>query len=742
VSEQNLTGRTLGGRYDILEPLGSGGMGAVYRARDRELDELVALKVIRADFADVPAIVDRFRSEVKLARRVTHHNVARTFELGNADGVMFCTMELVEGESLTARLRRERKLGVSDAVAIATAVCDGLAAAHARDVIHRDIKPDNVLLSADGRVVVADFGVAAVGVGGRAELSGTPAYMAPEQARGEPPTPAADVYAVGIVLYEMLTGRRAFTGDTTKIFADKEVVDRVAAGLADVPAELAEVIGRATMRDREHRFQSAGQLARALAPWARKTKRPSTQLPVAVPRDERIADVTTVIVVAPTGLTTPRLYLAEAVHEETVTILSRVPRVRPQPRVRAEREPGDIVVTFAADDRLAIAIEQHGIEVARLSVPLAIDRIELAAAAIANAVTSVLGLGAVKSAPTESDHALDLMFRARHIAIRDMARVSEAMAMLAKAQAEAPANPKIAAMLAIAQIRLAFFMGDVDAGVLVRAAALARAAVAAAPHEVLAHIAMGHVELNMGDSRLAAGHFRVAIACAPHSPEAHEQLGRMLLEAGYIDQAIERLEDAIAINPNVRSARWEIARAYALEGRWDDSDRLVAELIATSADRPISRARYAWWRRDLPTLIMLRDVFLKDQQMFMPGLMSTFIEIFIEGQWPDRRAHLLEVAASIPPNQRRRAFVAQLVAEAAGFSGDIATALDQIELSISFGLFDLHWLDKCPLLDEVRSAPRFTELRARIKRRADAILDALYGDHHLGTSETAVASGI
>ncbi|HEY6037227.1 MAG TPA: serine/threonine-protein kinase, partial [Kofleriaceae bacterium] len=224
MSEQDLTGRTLGDRYDILELLGAGGMGAVYRARDRELDELVALKVIRGEFAAVPAIVDRFRSEVKLARRVTHHNVARTFELGYADGVMFCTMELVEGESLTARLRRERRLSVADAVAIATAVCDGLAAAHARDVIHRDIKPDNVLLAGDDRVVVADFGVAAVNVGERAELSGTPAYMAPEQARGEPPTPAADVYALGVVLYEMVTGRRAFTGDVTKILEDKQIV--------------------------------------------------------------------------------------------------------------------------------------------------------------------------------------------------------------------------------------------------------------------------------------------------------------------------------------------------------------------------------------------------------------------------------------------------------------------------------------------------------------------------------------
>src|SRR5205823_174478 len=147
------------GRYDVLGLIGMGGMGAVYRARDRELDEIVALKVIRDELAADPAVLERFRSEVKLARRVTHGNVARTFELGNADGVMFCTMEFIAGEPLTKRLQRDRVLPVGDAIAIACAVLDGLAAAHEANIVHRDIKPDNVLLERGGRVVVADFGV-------------------------------------------------------------------------------------------------------------------------------------------------------------------------------------------------------------------------------------------------------------------------------------------------------------------------------------------------------------------------------------------------------------------------------------------------------------------------------------------------------------------------------------------------------------------------------------------------------
>ena len=196
---------------------------------------------------------------MKLARRVTHPNVARTFELGSADGVMFCTMELIDGESLTRRLRDRHSLQLSEAVGIAIVVCEALAAAHAVGVIHRDIKPDNVLLA-----------------GGRSrrrrrlrrrrgqrrprarDPSGTPAYMAPEQALGEPPTPAVDVYAVGVVLYEMLTGHRAFAGDVAKILADKQSIERVTVPPGSRDAARARrgdrardcTRSRATLRDR------------------------------------------------------------------------------------------------------------------------------------------------------------------------------------------------------------------------------------------------------------------------------------------------------------------------------------------------------------------------------------------------------------------------------------------------------------------------------------------------------------
>src|SRR5687767_4981289 len=148
---EDLVGTNLAGRYDVLALIGRGGMGAVYRVLDRELDEVVALKVIRGDLADEREMIEKFRSEVRLARRVTHANVARTFALGKSDNVMFCTMELVEGESLAQVLRR-RALPIEEAATIATAICDALIAAHAAGVIHRDIKPDNIMLAPGGRI--------------------------------------------------------------------------------------------------------------------------------------------------------------------------------------------------------------------------------------------------------------------------------------------------------------------------------------------------------------------------------------------------------------------------------------------------------------------------------------------------------------------------------------------------------------------------------------------------------------
>jgi eukaryotic-like serine/threonine-protein kinase len=720
MTEHELAGRTIAGRYDLLALLGAGGMGAVYRAHDRELDELVALKVIRAELARSPVMVDRFRHEVKLARRVTHVNIARTFELGHADGVMYCTMQLVEGESLRQRLARERKLGVGEAAAIARELCDGLAAAHAAEVIHRDIKPDNVLLAAGGRVVLADFGVAAIGEGAHTrELSGTPEYMAPEQARGEPPTPACDVYAVGVLLYEMLTGLRAFSGELADILVAKQEVLRLDAPPHSMPLDLAQVIGRATAREPAERIASAAELGRLLAPWTASVHTPATAAPR---RPAGPGDLHTVVVVPPTG-EVERMHIAEGVHEELLRRLVRRPRMRVLPRPDGAPVPDATVVELYAAELLSATIRRGGARTT-LHLPLDVGSLGIAADAIASAVAEAVGQRA--AGPDPAAQALDMRLRARMLAQRSFLGVPPALELLEQAHALCPDDPRIAAALAMQCVRFAV-VDTVGEDAFGRSRALVRAALAAAPELAESHVAAGHLELHTGDAALAASHFRTAIACSPYVAEAHEGLGRMLLEAGFLDVAMARLDDALAISPNLASVRWEIARAHALEGDWATYDRLVAELAAQN-DRQVARLRIAWWRGDLAAVAALQGALL-GLRGFEPTFMARITKVMLQRTWPEHRDELLAHAASASsPSLRRRSFLAQLGAEAAGYSGDVRACLAMIEHAVGCGLYDQHWLARCPLLEPVRHTAEYARLRGDVKRRAESILDALYGD--------------
>jgi len=209
-------GTLLGGRYRIVALLGSGGMGEVYRADDLQLGQTVAIKLLPPGVAGDPVRLARFRDEVRLAREVTHPNVCRVHDLGEAGGITFLSMEFVDGEDLASLLRRIGRLPPDKALDIARQLCAGLAAAHARGILHRDLKPANVMLDGRGRVRIMDFGLAGLADAIERDdvASGTPAYMAPEQALGREVSVRSDLYAVGLVLYEVFTGQSPFLAAT------------------------------------------------------------------------------------------------------------------------------------------------------------------------------------------------------------------------------------------------------------------------------------------------------------------------------------------------------------------------------------------------------------------------------------------------------------------------------------------------------------------------------------------------
>jgi len=271
------SGDVLGGRYEILQLLGEGGMGAVYKARDRELDRFVALKVIRPELAANPAILARFKQELLLAHQVTHRNVIRIYDLSDADGMKFITMEFVEGENLLTIIHEKKKFSPEEAVEIVQQVCRALEAAHSVGVIHRDLKPQNVMRDSTGRILVMDFGLARTlegdGMTQSGALVGTMEYMSPEQALGKALDQRSDIFALGLIFYEMLTGQMPFKADSTiasLIRRTQEKVAPVSDHDSSIPRSLSNVVTKCLERDLDLRYKTAGELLADLETWQGK----------------------------------------------------------------------------------------------------------------------------------------------------------------------------------------------------------------------------------------------------------------------------------------------------------------------------------------------------------------------------------------------------------------------------------------------------------------------------------------
>ena len=273
-NEELAPGTLLGGRYEILRLLGRGGMGAVYKARDKELDRFVGLKLIRPELARNPEILRRFKQELILARQVTHKNVIRIFDLGESGGIKFITMDFVEGRDLRALLQEQGKFPPTEAAKIMLQICRALEAAHTEHVIHRDLKPQNIMLDKKHRVYVMDFGIARSahlpGMTQTGELIGTPEYMSPEQARGEKLDERSDIFSLGVIFYEILTGKLPYPSDTPLATLWQRMQEPVIPPSKldpSLPPALNEIVVKALEIEPEKRFVSAREMAHQLEIW-------------------------------------------------------------------------------------------------------------------------------------------------------------------------------------------------------------------------------------------------------------------------------------------------------------------------------------------------------------------------------------------------------------------------------------------------------------------------------------------
>ena len=761
------TRQMVGNRYEILRLLGSGGMGTVYRARDTELDEMVALKMLRRDLVDAQEMLERFRREVKLARRVTHRNVARTFDIGEHGGDKFLTMEFIDGESLGARLCRSGRMPLREVIDVACAVCAGLAAAHAAGVIHRDLKPDNILIGHDGRVAITDFGVArALAVMGDQPRTlgapaGTPAYMAPEQVEGCKDVDArADVYALGTILYEMVTGERAWCGDSVYSVAVARLTQPPPDPrkiIPDLPDAVRELVLKCLARKPEQRFGSAEDVARALANLT--TGGFTAHSPVAAPslRAEAHTEGKAIAVLPFRNASAPEdEYLADGITDDLIDGLSMIRGLKVRSRSAVMRYKGaerdareigrelgvDVVVEGSVRKRDgALRVSARLVGVAD-GFQLWAKRFECgekdflsvgddAADAIAEAL-AVAREVAPRRPPTDPE-AIDLYLRARHLYHQGWAlKADMAIELFEQALARAPDDPIILSGYALAMLRR--FGMSPDAVEADRAGEAgckaAERALALAPQLGEARTALASHCMLLCDYVGVARHVREALRVAPASADAHDLYGRLLVEVGLVPEGIASLKAASMLEPHLYRARADIARARALLGDFSGVEELVASPPSEAGDQNIYwfyQARMCMWRKDGAAA---EDALRRLAATNFAGRIdvSTIFTLVSTGSAADEVVRALERWGTIVSRAHRRPlFFRQLVAEVNVLRGDVAGMYEALESAVPLGLLDIAWLDRCPLFGEYRADTRFVALRKPVAARAEEVIVALKG---------------
>ncbi|HEY8079114.1 MAG TPA: protein kinase [Labilithrix sp.] len=753
-------------RYEILGLLGAGAMGTVYRARDRELDEIVALKVLKRELAAAPGMIARFRREVKLARRVTHKNVARTFDIGDHAGERFLTMEFIEGEMLGARLARLGRLGVAEAFAIGADVCAGLAAAHAAGVLHRDLKPENVIVDKSGRAIITDFGIAralaeveAARTGGG--IVGTPAYMAPEQVEGARELDGrADLYALGAMLFELLTGAMPWTGDSIIAIAAARLLrpppdPRTLA--RDISDEAAELVGELMARRREERIASAEDARARLAAIATTIGPSAEEAPQGrrvVARAARSAQRT--VAVLPLLIDTAEDEYLRAIGEDLVDALTTVPdlRVRTAPatpehttRSRDAREIGralgvDVVVDGSvrrAGDVLRVAVRlvtvADGFQLwarrwdRRVEQVLAVA--DDAAADIARTLTAARAPRAGAAQPNDP-RAQDLYLRARHAMNRSWwwEHADEVLDLLSRACELAPDDARIRGAYGIGLARA--YANDVcEHATAKRAREAAEHALRLQPDQPEALTAIGLLHLGDGEGAAAMTQMMRALRVAPGAIDALDAVGRLLAEIGRTEEGVELLKRVHSREQVHRAGFFAHARVLALAGDFESALEMMGELPRTGRDlmpHLVGRARLILWSGDASRARAMLDELpqlnLPDSILVQPVVQTLSVALHRTMTDDVKR----QMSRSIPfdgqRTARRSCFNAQIRAELECAVGAFDDAFVALRAADAAGLIDVEWLSRCPLLAPLRTRPELDPIHANVQARARRISDA------------------
>ncbi len=760
-----LVGKLVSDRYDVIRFLGSGGIGAVYLARDRALDELVALKLLNPAYAASPSFTDMLQREVKLARRVTHRNVARTFDFAQHDGRPFLTMEYIEGAPLSRLIATGGALAPDRAIPIIVAVCAGLQAAHDAGIVHRDIKPDNIMIARSGRVAVTDFGLARGArdhAAGPGHFSGTPRYMSPEQVEGRAASIRSDLFSLGVVAYELLSGTLPWRGTTPRDEAEARLRDDPTPLVQIVPqlaAALSDVVMRAMARSQASRFPTAALLSEALldaVPDARAASPlvPSTSL---MGLRSRSPDQRPTVAVLPFENRGDQgdAHLARGFSEDLIDSLSELSQLRVLSLgasarvledVKDAREPHEIGQQLGVDLIIAgwvqradddVSLRVRAIDVhdgyqrwsQRYHVPL--NELLTVSANVARELSvGSLEQSSSRQDPMPTSDALDLYLRARE-AYRFPARAYEAVDLFTGALRHAPNSPLINAGLSIALLRQWMMLVRDPGSLAHRAIQAAQRAIDVAPQLGEPYLAQGLVSLHQGDIVGAVRGLRDAITRAPSLADAHGQLGGMLTEMGRIDEGRKRLEAAKRLDPTTLGFLVEARRDLLLKGDWGEAGDTIDQVELS--DHPLIAqmqfVRFAAYRNRIDEIRRIKES-MRSQPADPFGVDKVVIGLaeFYLGEVPFQASYdaLTSGVGASGVSARRYCFAMQLKAEVAGFAGRPELAHEAIEFADKRSLIDLLWLDHCPLLSDVRADPRYVPLRERVAERVNAAYDALW----------------
>ncbi len=772
-SEQLIKGRLFADRYEVRALLGEGGMGAVYKVFDREVEEMVALKVLLGQAAGSAEAVERFRREVRLARRVTHRNAARTYDLGEHEGTRFLTMEYVNGRSLADVLDKRGTLAVGCAASTTAEICQGLAAAHAAGVIHRDLKPANVLVETTGRIVLTDFGIARALQGSEVTLNstglmGTPAYMAPEQVSGGTVGPPTDIYAAGMILYEALTGTLPFTGDNAIAMAVARLTEEPVDPRTHVPLPdgLANLILQCLAREPEHRPPSAAELGAMLVGFTEGATPPTVTVATTgqltgLPTTPRTTDRRWTAAL-PSERTLAVLpfrfrgkqddaYLAEALTDELIDVLSRTRGIRvsgsgatAKYADRTDRDPRvlgrELGVDVIVDGSVQMAgkrvrINAHLEEVAtgfqiwggRFDSLLE-DVFELQdkmATRIAESLRIELNiLGHRGEAPAE---AVELYLRARK-SLKGFVtgNKSKAIEQLERCLELAPGFKPALVAHALGCMRAWFDPDEIgrrDWGACTRES-VARA-LDQAPELADTHYVAGRMSVQLGEYQQAACRLAKALEIAPTCAEVHEYLGSLQCEAGRAKTGARHIKLAQELDPSLEGGNFDLARAHALHGEYDAYEAILREIKVRGQQNLatfVLESRVASWQQDHERICqVLRSI--PDDGIPSRELVRGHARALVcsEKQLEKYITYFKNLLSDPDANKRFLTVSYQMAAEVMAYHQRYDEAQDYITQAADSVLVDVDWINLCPLFDAIRDNAAFRAAALKVRQRAEGI---------------------